>query len=707
MPSTDDKTEQRYFDKVRSFIEADSRRLAELIDNYRELIKEQGGKFNEDNPIGGMYSGTELTELHYEMENEMIRAQEADNDIHFYKKLIKAPYFARVDFTPDRNGKKQTVYIGLKTLQEPDTYNMLVCDWRAPVSALFYDEFESSRASFTAPAGVIEGELSLKRQFKFEDGELKYYVDSDVKIDDDILREVLSKSSGEHLKVIVNSIQREQNKAIRFSESENLLVTGAAGSGKTSVGFHRLAFLLYKNRRDLVSSEIVMFSNNDIFSSYVADIIPELGEMPINYASFYTIFAAELPSYRVSDYYELADELIEGVKVRKQSVSVKYSPDFLPYLKAAADDFNPEFQDITLFDDWVVIPAETLEERFVSDVENTTSSRGERLSEYANRLIDDYFEKNYKEIFDRIDGETSIDEDTSRLVTAQRRYLKTEAARAIRGITGADPVSLYCTALKNFVADKNFDRKIYECTVNDAEHGRLGFEDALCIVYLKFFLGTAAVIPNVKHILIDEAQDLSPLQHAIIRLMFPRADFTLLADSNQAILPEINSSDLETMAKVYSAKTLNLYKSYRSAKQINEFALSLLPPQKRYDIFEREGSPVRFETDDATLGKTVSLIREYTSDSKRNVCIITKTARAAESLHARLKKHFPKINLCNYKSAQLNTAPTVMNLALTKGLEFDCVIVVNEKGCFDGDENKGYLYMASTRALHELAIIDM
>ena len=133
----------------------------------------------------------------------------------------------------------------------------------------------------------MEGKLSLKRQYKFQNGELKGFVNSDIKIDDDILRDVLSSSSGEHLKVIVNSIQREQNKAIRYSDSKNLIVYGPAGSGKTSVGFHRIAYLLYRNRRELISSEIVMFSNNDIFSSYVADIIPELGEMPINYASFF------------------------------------------------------------------------------------------------------------------------------------------------------------------------------------------------------------------------------------------------------------------------------------------------------------------------------------------------------------------------------------------------------------------------------------
>ena len=705
MIESEKQAEQLYFEKVREFIKADSARLEAVVANYRERIKEQGRKFNEDNPIGGMYSEMELTELHYEMNTEMYNANEAKNDIWFYKKLIDSPYFARVDFIPDKTGRKQAIYLGLKTLRDSETYTMYVCDWRAPVSSLFYDEFPGGRASYSAPSGEITGELTLKRQFKFEDGELKYYVDTDVRIDDEILQEILSTGAGEHLKVIVNTIQREQNKAIRYSDNKNLLVTGAAGSGKTSVGFHRLAFLLYKNRRDLSSAEIVMFSNNDIFSSYVADIIPELGEMPINYSSFYRIFAAELPEYCVNDYYELAEALISGKKQRAHAVGLKYSPALIPLLEEAAGEFAPGFADVILFDDTVVVSAANLLQRFVSDNEGTVNTRAERLKIYAYDLIDDFFERNHEAIYAKLDSETALDEDTGKCVIAQRRYLKTAAARVIKEGCSADPADIYLAALEKLTSQNPADKAVFDDTVNSVNSHNLDFEDALCILYTKFILGTAAVIPAVKHVLIDEAQDLSPLQHTIIRLMFPKASFTLLADSNQAILPAVNSPSPESLAGLYAAKSLNLYKSYRSTKQISEFALSLLPEEKRYDIFEREGSPVRFEKDAGDLKTVAALIDEYSK--KGTVCVITKIAKEAQQVFDTLKKSYPGVNLCNYKSAQLNFAPTVMNLALTKGLEFDRVIVLNKKGGFDGEENKPYMYMAATRALHELAIVEL
>lgn len=693
--------EKEYFEEVKSFIEKDSARLSEFADSCFKLVKEQGEKFNEDNPNGGMYSGMELTELHYEMQNEMLRAEEAKNDIRFYKKLIKEPYFARIDFTSDKTKKKRAVYIGLKTLQDPETYDALVCDWRAPVASLFYEDFEG-RASFEAPAGKIEGDLSLKRQFKFKGGELEYYVDSDLKINDDILRDVLSTQSGDGgLKVIVNSIQREQNKAIRYSESKNLLVKGAAGSGKTSVGFHRLAYLLYRNRKELSSAETVMFSNNDIFSSYVADIIPELGEMPINYSSFYSIFSAELPTYSCGDYYELADELISGNTDRRKSVSLKFCEDFWRTLKDAADSFVPEFKDVEFLDK-TAITADELLERFSCDESATPVLRGERLIDFANGKIEDFFTENYTEIFDIVNEETAIDEDTGRAIVFRRRILKQDAARMIQKALNFDPVVIYSRALCKYVDGTGADSCVKMLTEDAVKCGKLLFEDAVCTVRLKQFLGTAAQVPSVKHILIDEAQDLSLIQHKIIREMFPKASYTLLADSNQAILPEVNITDLSVLAKLYNADVLSLNKSYRSTAPINRFALSLLNENERYIIFERDGEDVELLSGGVTenIKKTLA---EFSKKSK-NIAVIAKTSKKAEQIFRELKKDFPALSLCSSNSGSTGEGACVISLALTKGLEFDGVIVADTDGDFSGDSNKRFLYMAVTRALHRLAI---
>lgn len=700
MLGKDMKIEEQNAEKVQHFLDDEMVRLRKLIEEYKSNVKIMGEDFNMDNPNGGMYSGMELTEMHHEMEKQFVYSEEASQDVYFYKKLRNAPYFARVDFKADNSKAERKIYIGLKTLQKHDTFEMLVCDWRAPIASLFYEDFEG-KAFFEAPRGKISGDLLLKRQFKFENGKLKYYVDSDIKIDDDILSEALSSSSGEHLKVIVNSIQREQNRVIRFADNENLLVDGPAGSGKTSVGFHRLAYLLYQNRTELSSAEIIMFSNNDIFSSYVADIIPELGEMPINYASFYTIFAAELPTVITGDYYSLAESIINGDSCRRKGAQIKLSKEFADFLEEEAGVIEPNFSDVTLFDS-VIISKESLLERFMSDTENSQKSRGERLAAHIQGVVDEYFINNREKVYRCLDGDSEIDEDTAKIFKVRRREVKQNASEMIREATLVDPVSVYFSLVEKY-AEKFNCPELLE-TKKVFEEGCLEFEDALGAVYVKSVLGMSAVLSGVKHILIDEAQDLSFIQHKLILKMFPRARYTLLADTNQAIIPELNTTDKEELSHIYNAKILRLNKSYRSTEEINKFALNLIPREQRYEIFQRSGEAVEELSGDwALFEQTV----KKSVKSSLLTCIITRTFKEAVEVYTELKKEIEGLRICDSKSCELSHSPIVMPLALTKGLEFDNVIVYNKNDDFSGEENKKYLYMASTRALHRLKIFEV
>lgn len=697
MLGKDMKIEEQNAQYVQEFLDNEIVRLGELIEEYKANVKVMGEDFNMDNPNGGMYSGMELTEIHHEMEKQFLYSEEASRDIYFFKKLRNAPYFARVDFKGEKATREKTIYIGLRTLQKHDTFEMLVCDWRAPIASLFYEDFED-KAYFKAPSGEIRGDLLLKRQFKFENGTLKYYVDSDLKIDDDILRDVLSSSSGEHLKVIVNSIQREQNKVIRYTDNENLLVIGPAGSGKTSVGFHRLAYLLYQNRTELSSAEIIMFSNNDIFSSYVADIIPELGEMPINYSSFYNIFAAEIPTVSTGDYYSLAESIINGDSRRSKSAEVKLSKAFVNFLETDTDVCEPEFSDISLFGD-VIFSKEALLERFLSDTENSQKSRGERLAAYIQGVVDEYFISHREEIYLHIDADSEIDEDTAKLFKAKRREIKQYATEMIKSAILVDPIAVYFKLLEKYAEEINCPELLD--TKATLDKGYLEFEDALGVVYVKSVLGMSAVLSGVKHILIDEAQDLSYIQHKLILKMFPRARVTLLADTNQAIISELNTTSKEKLAEIYNAKTLNLNKSYRSTKEINSYALKLLPEEKRYEIFERTGEEVK-ETS-GNIQDFKNAVKELAGNSP-STCIITRNLKETIEVYNQLKTEVDGLRICDNKSFELSHNPIVMPLALTKGLEFDNVIVYDKDGAFSGEENKKYLYMASTRALHRLTI---
>ncbi len=691
------QTEQKKFAEVNTFLENEIMRLSSLIVENREDIKKQGSEFNADNPNGGMYSGVELTAIHHDMEKKMVDSKLAEDDIYFYKKLVNNPYFARVDFKPEGVLKERTVYIGLRTLQDPATFKTYVCDWRAPISSLFYDEFED-KAFFEAPGGTIYGDLLLKRQYKFEEGQLKSYIDCDLKIDDDILRDVLSSSSGETLKVIVNSIQREQNNVVRASDKESVLVIGPAGSGKTSVGFHRLAFLLYRNRTELASSDIVMFSNSDIFSSYVADIIPELGEMPINYASFNGIFKAEIPEYTVDNYYSLAEDVLKGDTEKLVSAKEKTSQAFMDYLESSADSFKPVFKDIN-FLDIPIISAEELAERY-NQCEGAPAIRGQAVAKYAEAVFTNAFNDNEDQYSARIiDENEGAGEDELRVVKRTVREFKAEIVGNIVNTTSPDPVVMYFSVLEQYAEKQNMPFLLN--SRKSIIDGIIKFEDALGIIFLKTVYKSSAVLSGVKHVLIDEAQDLSLIQHTIIKRMFPRAKFTILADTNQAIIADVNTTDEKTLSRIYSANIRRLNKSYRSTKQINEFALALLPPVKRYDIFDRNGEEVESASGDVdTLAK---LISQQTTDGS-TFCLLTKTESGAKTLYDKLKNKVGSLNLCNNQSGNISSAPVIMPLAYSKGLEFDKVIIANENGNFEGKENEKSLYLAATRALHKLTV---
>jgi DNA helicase-2/ATP-dependent DNA helicase PcrA len=376
------------------------------------------------------------------------------------------------------------------------------------------------------------------------------------------------------------------------------------------------------------------------------------------------------------------------------------SRDFLNFLECGACALEPEFADVTL-EDKVIISAEQLLQRFMQDDENSPKARGERLAAFAQGVIEEFFVENQKEIYKAVDDETSFDEDTSKLVKRLKRQVKAQAVEMIKNAVLTDPLKIYIKLLHEYAEE--IGNPHLTDTLERLKRGVVEFEDALGVVYVKTVLGTFAVLLGVKHILIDEAQDLSFVQHAIIKKMFPRARVTLLADTNQALIEGINTVNEELLADIYSAKTMKLHKSYRSTEQINEFALGFLPHDKKYEIFKRQGSEVS-----TISGNEKDLINKIKEESEKGktLAVITKTAEQSRRLCKSVKKTVENIRLCDNKSCELSSAPVIMPLALTKGLEFDSVIVADESRCFSGEGNERFMYLASTRALHSLTVFE-
>jgi DNA helicase-2/ATP-dependent DNA helicase PcrA len=372
--------------------------------------------------------------------------------------------------------------------------------------------------------------------------------------------------------------------------------------------------------------------------------------------------------------------------------------EFMSFIAKNGKTLAPQFTDI-YYNGHLILSADALLERYELDGDGTAKNRGERTSIYAQTVIEEFFFENKKMIYAELDDESSIDEDTAKLLKKAKRDTKAAAVEMVRGATLFNPVNVYFSILAEYASENN--RPELTKSADSLKMGYIEFEDALGIVFLKTVLGTAAVLSGVKHILIDEAQDFSLIQHEILKKMFPQARVTLLADTNQAIVEGINTVNQEQLAGLYGATTIKLDKSYRSTEQINEFSVSLLPENAKYEIFKRSGEPVSFVKGDASA--LVDLLSQEKQE-RTTMAVITKTAHQARALYSSIAAQVPGLRLCDNKSCEISDAPVVMPLALTKGLEFDCVVVFDDEGCFTSAGNEKYLYLASTRALHKLNI---
>lgn len=689
--------ELEYLKSVRDFMDREILKLKNLSQELEDKIMAEGKKFSMDDPFLSVYGGPALTELHYSIERKLQRAENAKQEAYFLGKLKSHPYFARVDFKED-GWPSESFYIGIKSLFDEKEISPYVYDWRAPVSSLFYEEFDG-KARYDAPSGKIEGEIEKKRQYKFENGELVYCFDSDIKIDDFILQQALSESSTDRLKVIVGSIQKEQNRAIRFGSDKNLVIYGPAGSGKTSVGFHRLAYMLYRNRENLSSAQIVMLTGSDIFASYVADIIPELGEAPIKDMNIYSLLSEIPGDCRVLDYYDQAESVMSDDEKRIEKIKIKYSDEMELFIKSYTEKMAFSISDFSLYGD-IVYKGNTLSAYLKRRNGTPFSELLAAAISYAEEKIDSYFSENYQKIYEIADKQSSILDNTGEYIENMKKEIKADVRKKLENELDVDDrftlLNIYKSYenkhLKNSALSSDFE--------NSLENGIIKFEDALLILLVRCLLGKVKRFIDVRHVLIDEAQDCPALEHKIIKYLYPKATFTVLTDPNQAIVPLINTPKLDQIQKIYSAEILELKKSYRSTKQISLFAKNLLDSPD-YETFERNGSEVLQEDSD----DIIKLIKDEKEKSDGSFCVITKTTSDAKRIYNALIKD-TDVEIYDNKDKFFSGKAAILPVVYSKGLEFDNVLLINTKqNNFLAEKNKPYLYMAATRALHNLKII--
>ncbi|NSG49613.1 HelD family protein [Blautia massiliensis (ex Durand et al. 2017)] len=618
-----------------------------------------------------------------------------------FRKMMDSPFFGRVDFCYEGEDEPEIFYIGIANLAEENGGLPLIYDWRAPVSGLFYD-FDKGPASYLAPLGEIHGDIAAKWQYKIRGGKMIYEFESDVKIDDEILKAELGSNGDVQLKNIIRTIQKEQNAIIRNTSDRIMVIQGAAGSGKTSIALHRIAYLLYHDRKNLKSSSVLVLSPNGVFSDYISHILPELGEENIREMSF-DLFAYKRLKNVVSDCedrYDLIERQIAGLCDEKL-LKEKLSRDFLDRMEGylvELEDSLMNFRDVE-HRGVVKKEQEIIELFYFKFMDIPLLSRMDAVAEY---------------FIDEVETLKGFD-----LPDEEREAVK---SRFYRMYETRDLYVLY----NRFLRQEGFP----SLPQVQYEKRKLRYEDVYPVLYLKYRLETQQEDSGVRHLIVDEMQDYSMIQYLIIQRLF-KCRMTILGDREQTMDGE-QQDVLTFLPKIFGKdiRRIVMNKSYRNTVEIASYA-NKLAGITEVELFERHGKPVVEKEFPGLEEALESVVRELRLEkqaviaenadegvediiSYETAAVIARTADEARETYYILKEKLEaegfdtkeRLSLLHRDSTNFQKGLTVTTFYMAKGLEFDQVFSV-----FPGEDRSPIVerarYIAATRALHELYMYEV
>ena len=675
-------------------------------------------------------------------------------------KAILKPYFARVDFTedgaPGENGKNR-LYIGKMTLMDDKSMEILITDWRAPVSTLYY-EGRIGRSSYECPDGAVSGEITLKRQYSIENGVLLEMNDVDITTNDDFLQAALGASKDMRLKDIVSTIQAEQNKIIRSGLYSPLIVQGAAGSGKTTIALHRIAYLLYAHSDKLKARQFMIMAPNKLFLSYISEVLPELGVDNVAQTTFEEFAVSYIGSkikavnsiHNLSEAVERGDYENDSLKLAGLKSTLKYKKLVERHCRSIVRNLLPkeDFRlgpyesetfviigrdEITklLLEEYAYLP---MEQRIGELKKNLTNSL-KRRKPLIMEDIDERYDRMKNEIKRKMEDSDerraligSLLDKRDKILNYMGTKSKTAVRDYLRGIKMKTAVHYYTSLYEN---RKRFERLAEGLFMGEQvellwrgsraalESGAFNNEDLPALMTVKRMLFAPEDSIEARHIVIDEAQDYSLYQFAVLKDILKSESFSLLGDIRQGIHAYKGVTDWNGMiSRIFPDKSdfLTLRQSYRTTVEIMEAANKVI---NRLDFADapgavpvlRRGKPVRV-TENKNYGMNVSSIDdeliEMQKNGYRSVAVITKTAEEGSRLKKDLKA---KLRLI---SAAGNVPQNLGNLMilpgyLAKGLEFDAVIIsdASDANYSAHPVDVKLLYISMTRALHELVIFSV
>ncbi|WP_310549999.1 RNA polymerase recycling motor HelD [Paenibacillus glufosinatiresistens] len=668
-----------------------------------------------------------------------------------YRKLVVSPYFGRVDFAEREGEEAEPIYLGIGSLMEDDG-TFLIYDWRAPISSLYYDSAPGP-AVYTTPVGTVEGVMRLKRQYVIGDGVIHVMFDTGMTIGDELLQQVLSHTADDRMKSIVATIQKEQNAIIRNDSSRMLVVQGAAGSGKTSAALQRVAYLLYKYRDSLQADQVLLFSPNPLFNSYVSTVLPELGEDNMQQTTFQMYLEHRLGrEFQLEDIFSQTESLLnepdgEAADTRRQEIAYKSSVPFLRAIRAYASQLESEgmrFKPL-VFQGKTVVSREEMVRRFYSFdpsirlanridlmigwllkriAEFGHEERGAEWVENAIELLDSSeYHRAYQTLRRKQHGKDQSFSDFDEEKDILSRYIVSQRLKPLRGWVKrsrfVDVKDLYASLFRDREMMERLNGEalperweaVCRRTLYALEQGELAYEDATPFLYLKELSEGFRTNTQIRHVFIDEVQDYSPFQLEFIRRIFPRAKMTVLGDLNQAIYAQGETlGDLGGLVGIYgpeNTEVISLTKSYRSTYEIVEFTRRMISGGERIIPFNRRGDEpqvIELHGRGELLSAVEADIRDLHERGYAYVAVICKTAKESAEVHEALKDRLP-VRLVTKETPNFQKGTLILPAYLAKGVEFDAVLIWDGSAeAYSRESERKLFYTACTRAMHVLHV---
>ncbi len=680
--------------------EAADKKKSEIIEAKKDVRE------NTEHGITSLYTSdgfealVELSQYINPVTDKIIDYEEEEHKILLLEKMIKSPYFARIDFKFDDEDEFEKIYIGRSSLRKNSYQEMYVYDWRSPIASVFY-RFMTGEAFYDAPCGRVTGELNLKRQYEIKNGILEYFFDSDVQIVDEFLRQLLSQNTTAKMKAIVETIQHEQDVVIRDMENDLLMVQGVAGSGKTSIALHRAAYLMYQGlQTKLSANNIMIISPNSIFEQYISNVLPELGEDNVISSVFEDILSELLNGRKIQSRNDFLENLIVNSKykeISRNSIEFKTSSFFREILDQFLIDIPRqwiEFEDV-YYEGKCVVSGQILKDKILGRPETPLGIKLEQLEDYI-----------LEQIFGTGKGR-GHKEEKNLIKQEIQKFIKIDIVELYKILFSNE--AYFYSLLQNSNPSQNI-KNIWKYTKENLEADSLYYDDAIAIAYLYLKIYGTNKYKNIKQVVIDEAQDYYPLQYEIFNLLFSNAKFTILGDMKQTLAKKEDISFYEQIQKILNKKKSSLImldKSFRCTNEILNFSLKFIEKSSQIKSFNRNGdSPKVYIADNSEIfiDEIVKEIKLCQEKGFQSICLICKTEKNSTYLFNKIK-HKLDIQLIKNGSVSDLQGVFILPVYMSKGLEFDTVLICDaDSQNYHDEDDKNLLYVACTRALHKLSL---